>query len=279
MSPPPRLGSGMRRRVTHYSSLVTDRDKAAVMPNAWIGTSGWNYAHWKERFYPRGVRQADWLGYLAERFNSAEVNYSFYRIPKREAVENWLGQVPSRFRFAVKVWRGITQYKKLKGAGGYLKNFLDVVEAVPTRNRGPLLVQLPPGQGRDLEKLDAFLDELRELSPSRWKVAVEFRHPSWLCDEAYHLLDRQRAALCLHDMKDRAPVNEPNDASFIYMRRHGSHRGKGGGYTPAEIEQDAQRVRQWLKAGKMVFVYYNNDWEGHAVRNARALAAGLEDRG
>ena len=244
---------------------------------AYIGTSGWNYGHWKEVFYPRGVRQSDWLGYYARHFDTAEVNNSFYRIPASAVVAHWIEQVPARFRFAVKLWRGITQFRKLRECGEYLENFFDAFRPLPAQKRGPLLVQLPPHMGRNDERLDSFLDEVRQVTaPERWKVAVEFRNESWLCRPVYRILDRHRAALCLHDMAGRAPVSEPNDASFVYVRRHGPTGSYSGRYTQEHIDDDARRVRAWLDEGRTVYVYYNNDVAGHAVHNALQLRVKVE---
>lgn len=241
-------------------------------PRAYVGTSGWNYRDWRGVLYPRGLRQADWFAHFASQFDTVEVNTSFYRIPKAETVIDWAEAVPGRFRFAVKLWRGITQFRKLQSCRGYLESFFEVIQALPTEKRGPILVQLPPNFRCNVEKLDAFLDDVRDVTaPARWKVAVEFRNESWLCDEIYRLLDRQRCALCLHDMRGRAPVAEPNDASFVYVRRHGPSGEYQGGYQSKQIKEDAELIRRWLKAGKAVFVYYNNDVEGHAVRNAKQL--------
>ncbi|MBW3541926.1 MAG: DUF72 domain-containing protein [Planctomycetes bacterium] len=239
---------------------------------AYIGTSGWIYRDWKERFYPKGLRQADWLSYLSRRFNTAEINYTFYRFPRPKAVEEWSNAVPSRFRFAVKLWRGMTQYRKLRNCRAWLENFFEALDPLPQRQRGPLLVQLPPAQGRDIEKLDAFLGEVREVTGrARWKIAVEFRRENWLCDETYRLLDRHRAALCLHDMPNRAPVAEPNDASFIYLRRHGATGKYEGRYEEHHLKADATRIRHWLKQGRTVYAYYNNDRHAHAPANAARL--------
>lgn len=249
--------------------LVFAKDR---QPPVHIGTSGWNYPHWKQHFYPTEIRQADWLGFYAQHFDTVEVNYSFYRIPSREAVERWIGMTPNRFRFAIKLWRGITHFRKLKNCRGLLQNFFDAFSSLPPRRRAPLLIQLPPNQGRDLAKLDEFFQELREVSaPSRWKVAVEFRNESWLCEDTYRLLNRHRAALCLHDMIGRADVDEPNDVKFVYMRRHGPSDESFGGYSPKQIQRDARRIRKWLGEGRSVFVYYNNDAEGYAILNAMQL--------
>ncbi len=243
---------------------------------AHVGTSGWNYRHWRDRFYPQGLRQADWLPYYAEHFATVEVNNTFYRVPDRATTAQWADQAPARFRFAVKMWRGVTHFKKLKDCREHLEKFFLPVEALPIDRRGPVLVQLPSNQGKDLAKLDAFLGTLKEVShPARWKVAVEFRNPDWLCPETYALLDRRRAAVCLHDMPP-ADVAEPNDASFVYLRRHGPAGDYRNSYSDRALAADAERIGRWLDQGRTAFVYFNNDAEACAVRNARQLREMLD---
>ncbi len=143
--------------------------------------------------------------------------------------------------------------------------------------RGPVLVQLPSNQGKDVAKLDAFLEEFKAVThPARWKMAVEFRNADWLCPETYHVLDRRRAALCLHDMPPAA-VAEPNDAAFVYIRRHGPAGDYRHSYSDRALREDAQRIRRWLEEGRMVFAYFNNDAEACAVGNARQLKEELGD--
>ncbi len=238
---------------------------------AYIGTSGWNYRDWRTRFYPEGLRQADWLRHYAEHFQSVEVNNSFYRVPDRALVALWGRQAPGAFRFAVKMWRGVTHFKKLKNCREHLETFFHAVEVLPGSRRGPVLVQLPSNQGKDVLKLDAFLEEFKAVThPARWKVAVEFRNADWLCPETYHVLDRRRAALCLHDMPPAA-VTEPNNASFVYIRRHGPAGDYRHSYSDRALREDARRIGRWLDEGRMVFAYFNNDAEACAVRNARKL--------
>ncbi len=237
----------------------------------YIGTSGWSYNDWaKGRFYPKGLKQGEWLRYFAERFGTVEVNASFYRLPRPEMITRWHSLTGSRFRFAVKLWRRITHLKRLADCRRELGDFFGVVAALG-RKRGPLLVQLPPSLTKDVARLDTFLTDLKQTAkPARWKVTVEFRHPSWLCDEVYRLLDSHRVALCLADLP-RCPITEPNDASFVYLRRHGPGGDYRGCYAPAQVAADASRVRRWLQDGRDVFVYYNNDIGGHAIDNARQL--------
>ncbi len=243
----------------------------------YIGTSGWSYAHWaKGRFYPRGMKPGDWLGFLAEHFNSVEVNSSFYRPPKPEMIARWRDVTRPRFRFAVKLWRRITHERRLADCATELAEFLAVVSTLRPK-RGPLLVQLPPSLRKDVPLLDAFLTTLKSTAEhgARWRVAVEFRNRDWLCDEVCRLLTRHRAAVCLADLP-RCPITAANDAPFVYIRRHGPGGGYRGCYSPEHIAADAARIRDWLAAGRDVFMYYNNDVDGHAVDNARQLMAALQ---
>jgi uncharacterized protein YecE (DUF72 family) len=246
----------------------------------YIGTSGWNYKHWREIFYPKGLPQKSWLRYLAAHFDTVEINTSFYRIPKTESVAQWQCDTPPQFRFAVKLWRGITHYRKLTNSGDFLRRFFDVFEPLDQKRRAPLLNQLPPNQRRNPEKLKGFFADLRAAAPSAWRYAVEFRNNSWLTDDVYKLLNDEAAALCLHDMQGAGATDTPNAAPFIYMRRHGSGEGKyAGRYSPEQIRADASRIAFWHSAGKDVFVYYNNDIGGHALENARQLKQELARSG
>ena len=175
----------------------------------YIGTSGWSYAHWaKGRFYPKGLKQGEWLRFFAQHFGTVEINSSFYRMPKRATIARWRQVTGSRFRFATKLWRRVTHEKRLVNCGQELRDFIEVVGRLRPK-RGPLLVQLPPSMRKDVARLDAFLAELKKITGrSRWKVAVEFRNTDWLCKQVYELLDRRGAALCLADM-ERCPITEP----------------------------------------------------------------------
>ena len=237
----------------------------------YIGTSGWSYPDWaKGRFYPKGLKQGEWLPFLARHFNTVELNASFYRLPRPEYIDRWREVTGGRFRFAVKLWRRVTHEKRLDDCDAELESFLRVVNELGPK-RGPLLVQLPPSLHKEIALLDEFLANVEQAAGrSRWRVAVEFRNRDWLCDEVSRLLDRHRAALCLADLP-RCSVTEPNDAPFVYVRRHGPGGGYRGCYTPEHIAADAKQVGAWLAAGRDVYVYYNNDIDGHAVDNAGQL--------
>ena len=250
-----------------------------VAPRAYIGTSGWNYKHWRNLIYPPKLAQKSWLGFIADRFDTVEVNTSFYRIPKRETIAAWQDSTPEHFPFALKVWRGITHYRKLKNAADLTVRFLDAVDVLQPDRRGPLLLQLPPNQGRDIEKLVAYLQELQSMLTEPWPVAVEFRRDSWLHPEVYSALDKLGAALCLHDMPGKAATEHPNDVNFIYVRRHGTAEGRyAGSYSEDQLSTDAMRITRWVKQGKSVYVYFNNDIGGHAFWNARQLRSMIDVR-
>jgi uncharacterized protein YecE (DUF72 family) len=247
-----------------------------VAGRAYVGTSGWNYKHWRGDIYEKGFPQKRWLERIAETFNSVEVNTSFYRIPKRETVESWVEATPSEFLFALKLWRGITHYRKLVNAGDLTERFLKSADAVPRRRRAPVLIQLPPNQKPNLPKLEAYIREFRKLSGNGWRIAVEFRQDEWLLEETYALLDRLKAAVCLHDMQGKGATDRANEAPFVYVRRHGSSEKRyAGSYSPQAIARDAKAVRKWVREGRDVFVYYNNDIGGHAYWNAQALQVAI----
>lgn len=242
-----------------------------------VGTSGWSYAHWaRGRFYPRGLKAGEWLQFFAERFATVEVNTTFYRLPGETMVTRWAAVTPPDFRFALKLWRRITHEKRLIDCGEEVREFFAAVAPLGAK-RGPLLVQLPPSQRRDTARLDTFLADLKEAAGrTPWHVAVECRNRDWIGDELTDVLDRHDAALCLADMP-RCSTTEPNASSFVYVRRHGPTGHYQERYSGAVIRKDAARVREWLDAGRDVFVYFNNDIEGYAVENARELIEAVEN--
>jgi uncharacterized protein YecE (DUF72 family) len=170
----------------------------------------------------------------------------------------------------------ITHQKKLADFHDLLEKFMGIANSFG-RKRGSLLVQLPPSLNKDTDRLSSFLKDFRKVTRSkRWRVVVEFRDRSWLCPEVYGVLDRAGAGVCLADM-DRCPITEPNEAKFVYVRRHGPGGRYRGRYGDKHIAADAERIRGWLKGGRDVYVYYNNDVDGHAVDNAGQLKQMVEE--
>jgi uncharacterized protein YecE (DUF72 family) len=180
-------------------------------------------------------------------------------------------QVDARFRFAVKASRYLTHMKKLKAPRDPIRRMLRrAAHLGPTL--GPVLFQLPAFFRADLDRLDAFLLALdRQRDVRALRSVLEVRHASWLEDPVIKRLEVANVALCFHDWRE-LPVTAPVTADFVYVRRHGtSPRRYHGSYTDAMLKTDARAIRRWLRAGLDVYVYFNNDFEGHAWRNALAL--------
>ena len=235
-----------------------------------IGTSGYVYRHWRRRFYPRQVPVAAWLPHYANHFSTVELNNPFYRLPTAEAFANWRRAVPADFVFAVKASRFLTHIKRLREPDDPLDLLLERARHLgPTL--GPILFQLPGRFHRADDRLDGLLSALRRQRRVRGLRAVlEVRHPSWLVDDIFARLARAGVALCLTDWRD-APVHDVVTTDFVYVRRHGSRRRYGGRYGDGALRADAKRIRRWLRDGRDVYVYFNNDARAYAVENALRL--------
>ncbi|MHB1295075.1 MAG: DUF72 domain-containing protein [Anaerolineae bacterium] len=232
---------------------------------AYIGTSGWHYAHWQGVFYPPGLRPNSYLRFYAERFATVEINNAFYRLPSLEAVSAWRESVPEGFIFSLKASRYLTHMKKLRDPQEPLANVLSRVDALGA-HRGPILFQLPPRWGFDAERLRAFLEAL----PTGYRFAFEFRDPSWFADRALTLLAKYGAAFCIYDLAGRtSPIAVT--AGFIYIRLHGPVRAYAGSYGPAGLAPWVQRLLGWLAEGRDVYCYLDNDQTGYAVQDALTL--------
>jgi uncharacterized protein YecE (DUF72 family) len=234
-----------------------------------IGTSGWNYASWRGVLYEPGVPQRRWLERYAEEFDTVELNASFYRLPPVEQFASWKERTPRGFAFAVKGSRFITHVKRLRGADEAIATFCEHARALG-RKGAVALWQLPPSLACDVERLAAFCQLLPKGRTRR--QAIEFRHESWYLPEVYELLQRRGVALVLPDSAADRSMTAPDlhhTAGFTYVRFHYG-RGAGGDYTARQLEQWAERIAAWRR-GRDVYVYFNNDWEGFAVRNARRL--------
>jgi uncharacterized protein YecE (DUF72 family) len=232
-----------------------------------IGCSGWVYPHWRERFYPRDVPQRAWLDYYAKHFDTVEINNTFYRLPKPSAVEGWVEHSPPGFVFAVKASRYLTHIKRLKTLDPYVDRFYEPLETlVKSEKLGTLLWQFPPNFQRDTDRLSR---ALRELPAGRH--AFEFRHESWFNNEVYDLLSEHGVALVIGDESSRW-ISTPHvrTTDWTYLRFHHGSRGRHGNYSAAEIETWARRISQWRRDTE-VYAYFNNDWEGYAIRNAKRL--------
>jgi uncharacterized protein YecE (DUF72 family) len=228
----------------------------------WIGTSGYVYRHWRKGvFYPPGLKIREELGYYAKRFPTVELNNPFYRLPTPEMFTRWREVTPDDFRFAVKASRFITHIKRLQNVSQELDLFMDRAEMLGPK-LGPILFQLPPNQQQDLPRLRAFLALLRV--EGQW--VMEFRHASWHTSEVYASLAAYSVALCIPVGGGLHP-DHITTAPFTYIRMHRGQEPRGG-FTTDELKVWSGQIRALADAGKEVYVYFNNDWEGFAIRDA-----------
>ncbi len=243
----------------------------------WIGTSGWQYKDWRGRFYPPKLAQVRWLEHYAERFDTVEVNNSFYRLPKPETFASWRSRLPDGFVMTVKVNRYITHLKQLHDPVEPVRRFLDA--AAPLKERtGPLLVQLPPSLAVDHDRLSYALDQF----PAAYRVAVELRHPSWFGDNTARtteVLSSHGAALVLTDRHERALEPLVRTADWGYVRLHEGAGRPRPHYRERTLAEWASRVAGCWSADEDVYVYFNNDPGCWAVADAVTFATCVRDVG
>jgi uncharacterized protein YecE (DUF72 family) len=231
-----------------------------------VGCSGWSYDHWRGVVYPEGLAQRRWLEHYATLFDTVELNATFYRLPRRATVGAWVERSPRGFVFAVKASRYLTHVRRLRDLGRGVDRFYARIEPLlGTPKIGPVLWQLPETFHRDDERLTATLE-----GAPRSRHCFEFRHESWFAPEVYELLRRHGAALVIGDHPARPFQAHELTADWTYIRFHHGARGRRGNYSEAELDTWARRIAQWRRRVE-VYAYFNNDWEGFAVRNGLAL--------
>ncbi len=241
-----------------------------------IGTSGWNYFDWKGRFYPADLKPKEYLTHYAAQFQTTEVNYSFYHLPRPTTYENWAAQVPPDFIFAVKASRTITHIRRLRDAADLWREFLENALALGDR-LGPILLQFPPSFKRDVELLADFFRESRRIRQFEGQsLAFEFRHDSWFVTEILELLRKHASAMVIAHSQRYPQASYAPTAPFVYLRLHGPGALFASEYSEKDLCEWAARIRKWLEASRKVYVYFNNDFHGYAVKNARTLAALLQ---
>ncbi len=231
-----------------------------------VGCSGWNYKAWRGTVYPEGVPSRRWLEHYATMFDTVEVNATFYRLPSREAVANWVEQTPEDFIFTIKASRYLTHIKRLQMLPEGVARLSERIEPLLlTPKMGPLLWQLPANFQRDDERLAQALDALPP-----WRHCIEFRHPSWFAPEVTAMLSEHKVALVIGDHPERPFQLRELTADWTFVRMHHGHRGRRSNYSTSELETWGRRIAAWRKRAE-VFVYFNNDKEAFAVRNATWL--------
>lgn len=236
-----------------------------------VGTSGFVYRHWRGPFYPERLPVKHWLPYYAERFDTLELNATFYRLPSVEAAVGWREGVPRGFLYACKGSRFLTHMKRLLETGEGLKRFFTPIRRLGGK-LGPVLWQLPPQMVRpDLPRLEGFLRRL----PRQVRHAFEFRQATWYSEEVCDLLDRYGAAFCEHDFVRQKPPRFTG--GFRYLRFHGAD-GRYTGRYGTQLRALAKELDRWRTNGGDAFVYFNNDLGCHAPQDALELKGLLDSR-
>ncbi|HFD92391.1 MAG TPA: DUF72 domain-containing protein [Gammaproteobacteria bacterium] len=234
-----------------------------------IGTSGWHYPHWKQRFYPGDLPATGWLPYYARYLRCVEINNTFYHLPQENTIEKWRNLTPADFVFAVKAPQTITHRRKLKQCTPLVEEFLERLSPLEDKLE-IILFQLPPRWHCNTARLGTFL---RNLPPGR-RYAFEFRDPTWHDEAVYALLREANAAFCLYELGD---LTTPliMTADFVYVRLHGPAGPYAGSYTPTALRRWAQHLRRWQGEGKDCWLFFDNDQNAYAVKNALALQGEL----
>lgn len=230
-----------------------------------IGCSGWNYKHWRELFYPKGLPASRWFAFYAEHFDTVEINNSFYMLPKAETFDKWREQAPPGFCYAVKANRYLTQAKKLKDCEEPLIRMMAATRHLGDR-LGPMLYQLPPSLRLNLDRLESFL----RLVPKDVTNIFEFRHTSWYVPETYALLDRYGAGFCVHDMPGSASERIAVGPA-AYVRFHGGEGKYWGRYSDEGLLSWADWIVGQARSGRHAWCYFNNDIDAHAIHDAQTL--------
>jgi uncharacterized protein YecE (DUF72 family) len=235
--------------------------------NVHIGTSGWSYEHWNGVLYPNAIAPWHRLGYYVQQYQTVELNSSFYKWPSITAFKSWQRRLPQGFLLSVKAPRHLTHTKRLYAPERWIERIKACWHELGDK-RAVLLVQLSPNFAFDYERLRYFL----QLVPQWMKVAVEFRHNSWHQEAVFNLLEQHGAAYCIMSGA-HLPCILRTTAPFVYVRMHGPDREHlyGGSYNDEDLHWWWSRINEWKMQGKEVYVYFNNDGEGNAVRNAMRL--------
>lgn len=231
-----------------------------------VGCSGWNYDSWKGGLYPEGLGKARWLARYAEVFDTVEVNSTFYRLASRNAVARWVEETPSDFLFAAKASRYLTHVKRLREVGEGIRRYYERIEPLTASPKlGPIVWQLPPNFQRDDDALAGILEQL-----PAGRHCFEFRHESWFTADVYAALRERGVALVIADHPKWPFQARELTADWALVRLHHGHRGRRGNYSATELDEWARRIAGWRRQAE-VLVYFNNDWEGFAVENAKRL--------
>ena len=235
----------------------------------YIGTSGWSYKHWAGIFYPEHIKSDKYLEYYLTNFDCVELNSCFYHLPKKPTIKGWINRTPDFFRFCPKLSRFITHQKRLNDVEEPLKKFFVLFEEMKSR-LGPILIQLPPGLHFNRSSAHDFLHILKREYNS-YRFAVEVRHTSWISDDFFNLLAQHDLAFVIADSGGRFPYHEEVTTDFVYLRFHGPKKLYASDYSDHELDSFAKKIKGWLGDDKEVWAFFNNDFNGYAIKNSNRL--------
>jgi uncharacterized protein YecE (DUF72 family) len=237
-----------------------------------IGCSGWFYWGWRGKFYPLASRPDAWFGHYAKHFRTVELNAPFYSWPKRSTVASWVRQAPRGFVYSIKVNRYITHDFRMEGTAMLVDQFYrDVGEPLAER-MACFLFQFPPSFRYTKKRLAAIC---KQLDP-RWRNVVEFRHKSWWNGEVYRAFRRRKITMCAVSAP-RIPDKLVRTADDVYVRLHGTTRWYRHDYSDEELATWAEKIR--TSGAKRAWIYFDNDRDAHAIKNAKTLMRMMKDMG
>ena len=243
--------------------ILSDKAK---LKRLFIGTSGWSYKHWSGIFYPEHIKPEKYLEYYITKFNCVELNSSFYHLPRESTIKGWMKRTPESFRFCPKLSRYITRQKRLVDSQEALSKYFDLFQDMKAR-MGPVLIQLPPSLKYDRSLIVDFFD-LLQAQYRQYQFAIEIRHKSWIQDEFFQSLSQYGISFVMADSGNRFPYHEVVTANFIYLRFHGPEKLYASDYNRSDLLQYAEKIKQWINADHEIWVFFNNDFGGFAVKNA-----------
>lgn len=238
----------------------------------YFGTSGFYYDDWKGLFYPEDLPRKEWLQYYARHFRTIEINSTFYRTPRASSFEKWDRDTPHNFKFTLKGSRYVTHLKKLNDPQEGINNFYKAIEPLAHKT-DCVLWQFPPSLQYDREKLENFA----RVCSRDYANVLEFRHKSWFNEECYDLLKEHKLSFCMLSTPDDLPEIALQTSRTAYLRFHGKDLKKRYhyNYSDAELKEWANKIKEL--SPQRIFIYFNNDYDTHAINNARTLESMLKE--
>lgn len=239
-----------------------------------IGTSGWSYRHWKNIFYPPKLKTTEWISFYSRAFKTTEINGSFYKLPSKETVMEWMKKVPKDFMFCPKMSRFLTHMKKLNEPEEPLERFFGIFHPM-AKMMGPVLLQLPRMLKFNYDKAD-HLYRLLKTKYKRYAFVMEVRHDTWLEEGSLALMTKYDIGLVISQSGEKFPYSEMVTAKNIYIRFHGPKQLYASPYSDKELKDFAGKFKAWQKEGHQIWAFFNNDVSGYAIEDAKRLIKMME---